>query len=522
MKHSKKKTGSSKTRNYMGAPAYDLNTREKLLNLVATCLMNEPKYYGKTGNIEKEILKLCKKDKSEYILKLALYARKELHLRSTPIYLLAIAANIPETKQYVRAYAPLIIQRADELYEVFACYKNQFGKPFPNSLKKGVADAFMNFDEYQYGKYNRATDFTYKDVIRITHVSQPSILIDKIMNDNLATPETWETRLSAEGNKAAVWDDMLRKKKLPYMAMLRNLRNMSKAGITRWDNVIDYLTNRKAIAGCKQLPHRFLSAYEALGDKAVAKDIVFERPDGGDAPGALRDALNVAMRIAAEENIPKLPGKTAVICDNSGSARGDYGGPSKPSSKSIRSMADIGNLLGLLTWYTSDNVYFAVFGDKLTRVELDREVGILDNFAAVDKAGKRVGQSTEQGVFTFLEKAIKEKTKMDRLVVCSDLQIGDGKDQEYGVHGRYGSSVTVPKLVAEYRKKVNPNFMYYSVCFNGYGNDVIVGDKKVLISGFSDNILRFISAYEQTGKTQVKHIMETYNGKENGNNTRNG
>lgn len=121
-----------------------------------------------------------------------------------------------------------------------------------------------------------------------------------------------------------------------------------------------------------------------------------------------------------------------------------------------------------------------------------------------------------------MEKAIKEKTHIDRLVVCSDLQIGDGNDTEYGIDRRYGSSVTVPELVAQYRKQVNPNFMYYSVCFNGYGNDVIVGEKKVLISGFSDNILRFISAYEQTGETQVKYIMENYNVNQKRTDTRNG
>ena len=48
----------------------------------------------------------------------------------------------------------------------------------------------------------------------------------------LAVPETWETQVSARGNKAEVWEELLDHNKLPFMAMLRNLRNMLQAGIS--------------------------------------------------------------------------------------------------------------------------------------------------------------------------------------------------------------------------------------------------------------------------------------------------
>lgn len=47
----------------------------------------------------------------------------------------------------------------------------------------------------------------------------------------MATPETWETEISLKGNKAAVWESLLDHKKLPFMAMLRNLRNLLIANI---------------------------------------------------------------------------------------------------------------------------------------------------------------------------------------------------------------------------------------------------------------------------------------------------
>ena len=44
-------------------------------------------------------------------------------------------------------------------------------------------------------------------------------------------PKTWETELSAKGNKPEVWADMIMSNKLPYMAMMRNLRNILKSGV---------------------------------------------------------------------------------------------------------------------------------------------------------------------------------------------------------------------------------------------------------------------------------------------------
>lgn len=524
-KFNKGRKGLTKTVNYMNAPAYTLQDEAKLLNLVATCMVNEPKYYGDVGKVEQEIFDLCSKIRSEYILQLANYARNELYLRSVSIYLLAIASYLNDTKRYVRKYAPLIIKRADELNEVLAAYVNIFGKPIPNCLKKGVADSFTNFDEYQFGKYNKKSqEFTFRHTSLLTHPAaynkSAMNIVKKILDDKLPTPYTWETELSDKGNTGPVWDDLINSRKLPYMATIRNLRNMVKVGITEVDKVINYITNEKAIARSRQLPFRYLSAYDALSGKGPNREprntIKFEKDDGSHfMPSSssvvekFKSALDIAIMKSADLNIPKISGKTMIICDNSGSARGDYGGASKISMKSVRTMADTGNLLGLLTWYSSENTYFAVFGDRLIEVRPDRTKGILENFEKVDKAGGGVGGGTEQGVFTCLKNMIRDRVFTDRLIVCSDLQIGDGNDEEYGIGYNYGN---IPDLVKKYRKTVNPNFMYYSVCFNGYGTDVVVGDKKVLISGWSDNILKFIQEIERDSQAQIKYIKDNYGG----------
>lgn len=212
-----------------------------------------------------------------------------------------------------------------------------------------------------------------------------------------------------------------------YMAILRNLRNILVANVSEQHNnkVVKAIQDETSIMYSKQLPIRFLSAYDAVSGKS---DGLFESAEGNIS--RFKKAINDAIEISTKKNIPKIPGKTIIICDNSGSARGDLGGRSKLSKHSKRKMSDVGNLMGLMMWYVCDDTIFGVFGDKLTTLHPDRTKGLLENFKQVNEAGEQVGPSTEEGVFLMIERMIKNKIFADRLIVCSDLQIGDGKGQE--------------------------------------------------------------------------------------------
>ncbi|KAL6103821.1 tep1 [Pungitius sinensis] len=82
----------------------------------------------------------------------------------------------------------------------------------------------------------------------------------------LREPETWERLLSLEGNKAATWEKLIDNKSLPFMAMLRNLRNMITRGISEAHHkkILSRLTNKKAVIQSRQFPTRFLAAYKVI------------------------------------------------------------------------------------------------------------------------------------------------------------------------------------------------------------------------------------------------------------------
>ncbi len=89
----------------------------------------------------------------------------------------------------------------------------------------------------------------------------------------LPTPETWETQVSLLGNVASTWEALLDHRKLPFMAMLRNLRNMILSNMSpkHHDMVIKKLMDQRSVISSRQFPFQFFSAYEVLAQLPTAE-----------------------------------------------------------------------------------------------------------------------------------------------------------------------------------------------------------------------------------------------------------
>nr|XP_006994908.1 telomerase protein component 1 [Peromyscus maniculatus bairdii] len=88
----------------------------------------------------------------------------------------------------------------------------------------------------------------------------------------LRRPETWERELSLRGNKASVWEELIDNGKLPFMAMLRNLCNLLRTGISarHHELVLQRLQHEKSVIHSRQFPFRFLNAHDSI-DKLEAQ-----------------------------------------------------------------------------------------------------------------------------------------------------------------------------------------------------------------------------------------------------------
>jgi 60 kDa SS-A/Ro ribonucleoprotein len=77
---------AKETINYMGATAYTLTPEMELYSAVATCMVDDS-YYEKQEERLNRIRELITQCSPGFVAELAIYARKEMNLRSIPVVL---------------------------------------------------------------------------------------------------------------------------------------------------------------------------------------------------------------------------------------------------------------------------------------------------------------------------------------------------------------------------------------------------------------------------------------------------
>uniref|UniRef100_A0A3B1IJF7 Telomerase-associated protein 1 n=1 Tax=Astyanax mexicanus TaxID=7994 RepID=A0A3B1IJF7_ASTMX len=212
----------------------------------------------------------------EFILKVAVYTRQELNIRITTNFLLALAAYLPESKPHLRRYFCAAVQLPSDWLEVTRLFSTCFSSSLPACLKKALVDKFKQFSEYQLAKYNTRKLRGKHNKKKREYPSDLRAFVSSGLSGvweseragqrmKLKQPDTWETKLSLEGNNAAVWEKLINNS-LPFMAMLRNLRNMITQGISdqHHERILKRLTSKNAVIQSRQFPFRFLSAYKVI------------------------------------------------------------------------------------------------------------------------------------------------------------------------------------------------------------------------------------------------------------------
>lgn len=476
------KENSMKTVNKSGHEAYSMCDKERLVTQVLCTFFNEEKFYGDTS---KEIVataeKLAKTD-PKFISNLAIYARKEYHLRSVAHVLTCIVAKTVESKPYIKRTVTGVVERADDLNEILACYLSMYGKPIPNGLKKALATNLKRFNEFQLSKYNGGEKAVkFKDILKLTHVkpdnAEQEKLFNKVLNDNLETAVRWETELSTKGNTKEVWEELIEKNQVGYMAALRNLRNILNAQPSNIQKIYDKLTNKFEVLRSKQLPFRFSSAYKEIKDLPKTTNKVL-------------DVLEKAIEHSVS-NMPRLSGKTVIAFDVSGSM------DSSVSSKSKVRCCDISSLLAVLSTKICDEYMVFSFDTKLYKTNIGTNAPILEE---ANKLARCYGGTSLELPLQYM---INNNIVADRLILISDNVINSEWSGGY--------KQTCQALADKYRKTVNKNLWVHAIDLQGYGTQQFMGGKTNIIAGWSEKVLEFIKLAEDGIDTQVKRI-ENYGG----------
>lgn len=410
---------------------------------------------------------------------------------------------------------------------------------------------------------------SFKQLVRLCHIAKPASAVMAVLGKRypatleefeksqlegefdeskarkrmkIETPETWETMLSARGNSATTWEYLIRSKKLPFMAMLRNLRNLLITGVDSQthDAVLQRLQDPEVISKSRIFPFGFLSAFDSieinleelrllkedpnyeppkptgkrgLKTPAKVKKIIPNELPTEDLIHRYKEALENSIKIATTLNVKPLRGRAAVFCDCSGSM-GQPISQGKSGMGSMRTCMDAGMMLGLMISYVCETADFKVFaapkapGEKSWRtVEIESDKILANVALAKEKASELCG-SAEYFPYDFLEEnMIAGGPKLDMMFVFTDVMVHPGQEEYKDGTDRW----TITKILKEYREKINPNLLFITCNLSSYARTLMSAEmeddyRNIAINGYSDSILRLVSELQ---KSQVQAVKDS-------------
>jgi len=400
----------NRPKNHEGVLASKITPLEELHRTVMACLLWEDTFYESGESIVDRISKLVGLNTAEDVSKIAIKARSEYHLRHVPL-LLAVEMTEHFKSRIVGDTIFQVIQRADEISEILAIYWRNGKRPLANQLKRGLARAYHKFNKYQLAKYDRNKIVTLRDATFLSHVKSYHIkkgrltaqLVNKTyypektkasgfpvksnynltLYEKLEAPDTWEVALSGGEDKKETFTRLIQEKKLGYMALLRNLRNMRDAGVDR--KLIIKALNNGAIKS-KALPFRFISAAKSVPE--------------------WEDIIDIAMQIACG-SFDILPGHTVIAVDCSASMQ------SPISNKTIINRFEAAAALAILIREISDSVSIYAYGSITKKIQPRFGMALRDALA-----NSNVGWETNLGDCVN----ILNEEKYDRAIIITDEQ----------------------------------------------------------------------------------------------------
>jgi hypothetical protein len=249
--------------------------------------------------------------------------------------------------------------------------------------------------------------------------------------------------LSAGKDKKETWERLLQEEKLGALALLRNLRNMQNVNVD--ENLIKNAFNKVKVD--RVLPFRFITAAKY-------------------AP-RLESNIEQAM-FKCVEGLPKLPGKTILVVDISGSMGGALSG------KSDMTRMESALALSILARELCEEVQiYATAGDDGSRIHATSVVANRKGFALADTIRSCNAKLGHGGIFLkqCMDYIYDKEKNADRVIVFTDEQDCDVK-----------CNPSTAKNFGKYNYIINIASSQNGIAYNKWTH----------INGFSEAVLNYI------------------------------
>lgn len=493
-KYNLKTVQPPKASNYAGGDAYKQSEPYELLSILLTSF-GKDQYYRSNDETVKRLTELIEHAKNpKEVAQCILYARTVAGMRTITHVASAILAHTVKGATWTKDFYSKVCVRPDDMLEICAFYMQTYGKPYPNSLKKGIRIALTKFDGYQLAKY-RGDDKKYKlvDMFNYFHPAKTKAQTEAVNalidTNSLKNKNTWEALVSKAGTeeteeavalaKTETWKNLLETNKLGYMALLKNLNNIATQSPDSLPLALQQLKNPAAITKSLVLPFRFSTAYDRfMGEEhtmfgGISRSAMQKKipPQAMQIVAAISDAMELSLA-----NVPKFEGSTVVLLDQSGSMHDKPNMPIKHGSLFAAMLAKVAN---------ADVIGFGSEAALIRINPRDSLLTIADKLKKTDKGG-----TDFHCAINALQK------KYDRIIILSDMQAwAGGYDTPEDDYNKYKAA-----------HKANP--VLYSWDLQGYGTTQFKGNV-ICLAGFTDKIFQVMKFAETDKQALIKHITTT-------------
>lgn len=493
-------TPKTATENLAGGAAYTISPELELVTMLLTSFVEDTAYELKADRLARLKAVLLNVDPL-FAAKAAVFARHEYGMRSITHAMAGELAHVMELRlrgvpgaptqnpEWLKTFFQAIVRRPDDISNIVAHFLAKYGRDgkngrrrgLTNAMRKGFGARIATMDAYQLGKY-KGEGKAWK-MVDLVNLLRPdgagNSALKALMNGTLETPQTWEVGLSEAGKvdalegetkeeavleaKGTAWHNLIRDKKIGYLALLRNLRNILAHAPACIPMVCEQLVDEKAIKKALIFPFQFLVAITELvklnGNRALLE--------------ALAKAVNLSTG-----NLPRLPGRTLIALDCSGSMT-----TTMAQKASYRCM-DIAALFAAALYKTQD-ADMVLFGSTIGTY--NPPVSSDTTMLAQDLARREMGGTNMAQVFDTC------KGKYDRIFILSD---GEAWQQQKA------TGVNLEKMV----QRLGARPSVYMWDFSGGGTSQFHANQVTMLSGFSEKVFDLLEQQEQDKNALVNRI----------------
>lgn len=512
------KENDLKTRNIAGGISYKYeNFKEEVTSLILNSLLSGDNYYeAEKDSIKRIVTKIEENiEYAEFLAKSMVYARTSGKLRSISHIVGEILLSNVKGKEYLRKALYKSLIRPDDATELVSLWNtNHKGKMIPNALKKVIKDSLENkWDSYQLKKYfGKKKSVKVSDLIKLSH-PKPKTDVQKTMFKqalegklpNINTAQTVNARTTGM-KRVLSYEKMLDEKKLGYMALLKNLKNILIAlyeeelsddmknrviKISLYEKelndeikdrminkMIVLLENEKACLNSNVLPFRFKQSHNMVKSLLI-DDFKLQKILKAIETGFVISARNISIANPGE--------KIALLLDDSYSMTDEHGGEA-PFDIGITLMA------GMLTGLKDNEVTGYLWANRAKKVSVS---GSPFEFMNRTQPG---GGGTD--VWAPIKLLIESNTYVDKIIIFTDMQMYSVSQYGYGEQER-----EFKDMVKEYRKiNSNVKVLFWNLANYGGGVPMKLSHDIMEVSGYSDTMLEVVSKIWNDPKALIKEI----------------